>query len=126
MTISTTNKFISNPLDTLFSTRIRLTSEEQEKLRAAHREFRKRFASAPQAPVLAGSAVTVTTTMGTPTNAYAGTGLSDLVVADLIGTRDTIALPVMLEIQKLLGVEIVTKKRLQDRFKNYLEYLSID
>jgi len=125
MTTSTTNKFISNPLDTLFSTRIRLTPEEQEKLRAAHREFRKQFASAPQQPVLAGSGVTVKTTVGVPTNAYAGTGLSDLVVSDLIGTRDTIALPVMLEIQKLLGVEIITKKRLQDRFKNYLDYLKI-
>ena len=125
-TTKTKNNFIENPLDTLFSARIRLSDDERATLRKAHADFRKSFASAPVATVMAGSSVTVETAVAPPRNAYAEAGMSDLVVSDLIGSRDSIQLSILLKMEELLGVKIVDRKRMVDRFENYLDYLGIN
>lgn len=114
------------PLDTLFSARIRLSEEERATLRAAHQAFRKSYAAAPQTSVLAGSTISVETATAPPRNAYAEAGMSDLVISDLIGSRDSVQLSILLKIETLLGVKVVDRKRMMDRFKDYLDYLEIN
>ena len=120
-----TSTFINHPLDTLFSARIRLSDEERATLRAAHSAFRKSYATAHRPTVMTGSTLTVETATAPPANAYAEAGMSDLVISDLIGSRDSIQLSILIKVEKLLGVTVVTRKRLLDRFTDYLDYLDI-
>ena len=117
--------FINNPLDTLYSCRIRLNDEQRAIIRRAHQEFRKSFAPTAQQPVMAGSTVSVVTNQAAPHSAYAAEGLSDIVVADLCGTRDTIALALVLKLERLLDIKIIKRKDLEDKFQRYLDYLQV-
>ena len=118
--------FINAPLDVLFSARVRLTEDERASLRAAHSAFRKSYATAHRPTVMAGSNLTVETATAPPSNAYAEAGMSDLVISDLIGSRDSIQLSILLKVEKLLGVQVIDRKRLLNRFNNYLNYLEIN
>ena len=75
--------------------------------------------------MLAGSTVQVSTAHSIPSNAYAEAGLSDLIVSDLIGSRDSVQLAILLKIEQLLNVKVVTRKRLTEAFKSYMDYLNI-
>ena len=121
-----TKSFIDRPLDTLYSARIRLSEEERATLRAAHQAFRKSYATAHRPTVMAGSTLTVETATAPPANAYAAAGMSDLVISDLIGSRDSIQLSILLKVEKLLGVQVINRERLLNRFNNYLNYLEIN
>lgn len=121
-----TKSFIDRPLDTLFSARIRLSDDERAALRTAHQNFRKSFASASKPTVMSGSNLTVETAYVPPNNAYAEAGMSDLIVSDLIGSRDSVALSILLKIETLLGVKVIDRKRMMARFTDYLDYLCID
>ena len=125
MTVTKTKKQlkVDGPLSVLYSCRIRLDDEQREKLREAHRTFRQQFAPEVKPSVMAGSTVTVETAFSAPPSTYQEFGLSDLVVSDLIGTRDSIALTTIVQLQKLLGVEIITRKELNEKFENYLDFI---
>ena len=120
-----TTTFVNHPLPILFSARVRLSEDERATLRQAHQEFRKLYATAYRPSVLSGSTIQVETATAPPNNAYAEAGMSDLVVSDLIGSRDTIQLSILLKIEKLLGVQVVNRARLMDKFTDYLNYLDI-
>lgn len=120
-----TKKWVDAPLDTLFGTRIRLNDDERSALKKAHNEFRKLHTPAPQPTVLPNSSVSVSNAQTVSTSAYTEAGLSDLIVADLITSRDSIALNVLLQIERLLGVQVITRERIMDRFEGYLDYLGI-
>ena len=119
------NDFVHNPLPVLYSARVRLNPEQREQLREAHQSFRRGFQQQAPKPVLSGSTVSVETQFAPPADKYQAFGLSDIVVSDLIGTRDSIALNTILQLQRLLGVEIITKKELVSRFNDYLQYLEV-
>ena len=125
MTTTKKANLLNTPLPILYSCRVRLTEEQRLVLRTAHTNFRKQFAAPQQQPVMAGSTLSVTTTTTIPTNAYAEAGMSDLVVSDLIGTRDSIPLNILLKIENLLGVKVVTRKMLEEKFADYLTYLEV-
>ena len=121
----TTKKWVDAPLDTLFATRLRLNDEERKVLKEAHNQLRKQQAPAPQPTVLPNSSVKVANAQATTTNVYAEAGLSDLIVSDLITSRDSIQLNILLKIEQLLGVKVIAKERMLDRFNSYLDYLGI-
>ena len=125
MTTTKKTNFQHTPLPILYSCRVRLTEEQRLILRKAHTTFRKQFEAPQQQPVMAVSTLSVTTTTTIPTNAYAEAGMSDLVVSDLIGTRDSIPLNILLKIENLLGVKVVTRKMLEEKFADYLTYLEV-
>ena len=37
-----------------------------------------------------------------------------MIVMDILNSRDTVSLPILLKIQHVLGVEVITAKKLQD------------
>ena len=106
---STTNP--ASRLNILCSARVRLTPEQRETLKAANNRFRL----AKAAPTLPGSTVRSETYTDTA-------ALHDLTISDLTSTRESISLGIILKLQKILDVEIITKKELSDAFASYLEY----
>ena len=117
--------FVKGPLHILYSCRIKLDEEQRQVLREAHNKFRNSFAPTPSAPVMAGSTLSVETSHGVPGNAYALEGLSDLVISDILGTRETISIVILLKVQRLLGVKVLDRKVLMDAFGSYLDYLEV-
>ena len=49
--------------------------------------------------------------------------LSDVVIVDLLNTRETITLTTILSLQAALNVEAISEKDLRDAFDGYLEYV---
>ena len=107
-----TYEFKDGPLSTLFSCRHRLSDEDRQTLKEAHNAFRQLEAKAFPTPVMAGSSISVSTNNEASHASYAEYGFSSLVVNDLITSRDSIAIPVLLKLQKMLGVEVITRKQL--------------
>ena len=120
----TNTNFTTTPLPILFSCRVRLNDEQRDTLRRAHNRFRHQFAQPAKTPVLAGSTLQVETQHGTPASAYAQEGLSDLVISDILGSRETISLPIILKLERLLDVKVVTREDLDKAFSGYLDYLA--
>ena len=118
-----TYQFKDGPLSTLFSCRHRLSEDERQTLKEAHNAFRQREAKAIPTPVLAGSSISVSTNVEASQASYSEYGFSSIVVNDLITSRDSIAIPVLLKLQKMLGVEVITRKQLDKAAKNYLDYV---
>tara|TARA_R110002012_G_C11449149_1_gene591525 strand:+ start:174 stop:545 length:372 start_codon:yes stop_codon:yes gene_type:complete len=111
------------PLSVLFSCRVRLDEDERQRLKDAHTAFRRRFAEPTQTPVNRGASLTVTTAVDAPRESYKDFGLSSIVVNDLIASRDSISLQVLNNLQLMLGEEIISRKRLETKFKEYLNYV---
>ena len=110
------------PLDTLISARIRLTYEERTALKVAYHAAKKAEMNEQPAPV-GGSPIKVVSANLNGTQLDTDLGMSHLVMTDLLSSRDSINLPVILHIQRVLGVEVVTKKRIMDACKGYIEYV---
>ena len=115
-------EFINAPLTTLYSARVRLTDEERRTLKAAYDKAYN--ASVPtNLPPVGGSMVSVSTSYGSSRELDLALGMGRIAAVDCIQSRDSIALPLILKLQKVLGVEVVTPKRLEDAFQNYLAFL---
>jgi hypothetical protein len=110
------------PLDTLISARVRLTYDERNALKDAYRAAKSAELSEHPAPV-GGSPIKVMSANLTGTQLDTELGMSQLVMTDLLTSRDSINLPVILHIQKVLGVEIITEKRILEACKGYIKYV---
>ena len=102
---------LASRLNILCSARIRLTAEQRDALKQANNRFRL----AKSAPNLPGSSVRSETYTDT-------SALHDLTISDLCTTRESISLGIILKLQKILGVEIITRKELSNAFASYLDY----
>ncbi len=49
--------------------------------------------------------------------------MSSLVFSDIIASRDTISIGIVLKLQNVLGVEVLTKKAVMDAASRYVEYV---
>ena len=49
--------------------------------------------------------------------------LIDVTMRDVLNNRDTIALPVLLKVQKILGVEVVYESEIADAATKYVDYV---
>lgn len=100
------------------SSRIRLNAEQRQTLKDAYKAQVDAYSSQPQ-PVLAGSSVSVQTTFGAPIR----DGLTDFVIRDLLTTRESISIGVVMKLQKILQVQILSEADLREAFDSYVKYV---
>ena len=115
--------FVDAPLSTLFSTRLRLNEEERAKLKEAYNNAYNSSFTPPSTPPIGGSSVSVSTSYGASHSLDQKLGMNRICAVDIIQTRDTVPLPIILKMQKVLEVEIITAERLEEAFKNYIQYV---
>ena len=106
------------PLPILISSRIRLTEDQKKTLKEAYHKER----ISRQVPDRTSATGLSVATAGT-NSLDIEIGMSSLVFADLMASRDTLAINILLKIQDVLNVEVITKKQLLDAAKNYADYV---
>ena len=99
-------------LNILCSARVRLTDDQRDKLKAANHQRRL----AQPAPTLPGSSVRAETYQ-------VDKSLHDLTISDLVTSRESISLGIVLKMQKILGVEIISREDLEKAFEGYLDHM---
>ena len=105
------------PLPILISCRIRLREDQRQLLKQAYNNLRDQHI--PKAQSMPGSTVSSQTIV----NPDAMLGLSSIVMADILGSRDSIPLDTILKIQKVLGVEAVTKDEVLKACESYCTWM---
>ena len=115
--------FIDNPLKILYSCRLRLTDEQRQTLKDAHNKVRSASTPAVAKPVMAGSSISVADYTQPQIDVYKASGMSGVVINDILTSRESISLPVIIKVQRALGVEVITKKALEAQFQHYLTYV---
>ena len=105
-------------LPILISSRIRLNDEQRLTLRQAFNKLRA-DAEPAAAPAIGGSSVKTVTAY----NPIQSIGLSDLVLSDLLGTRESIPLTTIIKIQRLLKVEVITADDILKAAQGYVNYV---
>ena len=115
-------QFRDNPLPVLYSTRVRLTDDERQKLKTAYLNATA-LEKPPVAPAIGGSSVQAVTNYGSAPYIDQELGMERMIVMDILNSRDSVSLPILLKIQHVLGVEVITAKKLQDAFEHYLQYV---
>ena len=116
-----TYDFKEGELTTLVSARIRLTEEERQQLKLAY--YKQKNSEQPStAPAIGGAKIGVVHAIQ-QSDIDQKLGMSHIVVTDLLNSRDSIALPLMLKLQSVLGLSIVDKKRVVDACANYWDYM---
>ena len=120
---TTTNTFADDDLklSILISGRMRLSQEEKATLKSAYQKIRSGYAPAKQ-PTVNGSTLTVETSY-TATQLDTQLGMNNFVFSDIISSRETIPLQMILRLQSVLGVTILTPERLAEAFKDYSNYI---
>jgi hypothetical protein len=96
--------------------RLKLTAEQREQLKAAFIAS----TTAHSAPV-EGRGISVATAVRSSVESELG--LDRLTFSSLISSRESIALPLVLRLQRVLGVNLVSEKSLKDAFSSYVGYL---
>jgi hypothetical protein len=109
-------------LSILYSCRIRLTEDERQTLKQAYKLAKEREIT-EGAPVMPGTSIRVVSASLTGDSVDQQLGMSQVLVMDLLNSRDSIHVPLLIKIQRVLGVEIVTKKRLMDTSKSYIDFI---
>ena len=105
------------PLPILISCRIRLREDQRQLLKGAYNALRNQHI--PKAQSMPGSTVSSTAVV----NPDAMLGLSSIVMADILGSRESIPLDTILKIQKVLGVEAVTKDEVLKACESYCTWM---
>lgn len=113
--------FQDAPLSILYSCRLRLNEDERKLLKEAYAEMSRKDIPAAM-PSIGGSSISVKTTHSTP-DLDSRLNMSRLIFTDLINSRESINLSILIKIQQTLNVEIITAERLQEAFDNYLAYI---
>ena len=121
MTTTTQNqKFTDGPLPILLSCRIRITQEQRRELKDAY--YSKK--SAIEQPESKGTGgLTVTTAYGGSNALDNMLGFSNLVFSDLVNSRDSININILLKLQNVLGVELVTKEKVMEAASSFCDYV---
>lgn len=111
-------KTFTTRLPILVSSRVRLDDNQRSVLKQAF--YAMREANQPAAaPAIGGSTVTTTTAY----NPVQSIGLSDLVMSDLITTRESIPLTTVIKIQRLLNVEVITPADILKAAQGYVDWV---
>ena len=111
-------KNFAEKLPILLSARIRLNDDQRQTLRLAYRNIKEQ--AIPEAlPAVGGSTVKTTTAY----SVQAAVGCSDIVLRDLLASKDSLSINMVLQLQKQLDVEVVTKDDLMAACKSYCDYL---
>ena len=105
-------------LPLLFSARIRLDDKQRETLKTAWRSLRdaQQPAEATQIP---GSTIKTATSF----NLGNLNSVTALTIGEILGSRESIHLTTILSLQAELGVVVVSRSYVEDKFKDYLDYI---
>lgn len=106
-------------LKNLISCRVRLDENQRLTLRNAYNKIREAQTPVQTTPVAPGSSISVNTTYNVNTEL----GLADITIRDILNSRDSIGLPMLIELQRALNVEVVSKKDIMDSCKSYCDYV---
>ena len=106
------------PLRILLSSRVRLTQEQRETLKAKWRSIRAD--SAPMHHAIPGSTIKTVS----PSQAEERLKTSQLIISDIIASRDSITLATVFELEKLFDVELVSKEDWMAAAESYFTYVS--
>ena len=118
MAFTTKTERPTDRLNILCSARVRLTDEQRKILKTAF--YKIRDAATPgNLPQIGGSSIRTQTVF----NVNSGLPLSDIVIVDLLSTRETITLTPVLSLQAALGVEAITEEDVMKAFKSYCDYV---
>ena len=110
-----------NELTILLASRIRLNDEERAQLKTAYQRLRAGYAPV-KAPNVGGSSIQVETAY-TANQLDAELGMNAMTFSDVVNSRESIALPMVLTFQKVLGVSIVTPERLDEAYASYRDFV---
>ena len=106
-------------LPILMSCRVRLSDSQRKILKDGYNTLRNQHIPQPQK--MAGSTVSSTTQV----NPDQMLGLNSIVMADLLGTRESIPLETILRIQKVLNVVAVTRDEVAEACESYLDWMFV-
>ena len=113
----TSNQF-QKKLPILIGCRVRLNEFQRDTLKSAWHNARQEI-EPEQPPRIGGSTVTTHTSH----NIARQLGMSDLVISDLISTRESVSLTTVINIQKALNVEVITTKDVMEACESYCNYV---
>lgn len=111
------NEIAPGVLALQYSARLRLTEEQRGALRDA---FNAKL-NQTEAPAQGRGGIGVVTHKTSTVEAELG--MDRVTFSSLIASRESHALPVVLRLQRVLGVELVSKQMIQTTFKDYLKHL---
>ena len=116
----TTYEYKEGVLPILVSARVRLSQQQRHEIKQAY--YQKKNALQPPERVGTGGLV-VSTNYATGSDLDKALGFSNLVFSDLVNSRDTIAIGIILRLQQVLDVEIITEDELVEACKSYASYI---
>jgi hypothetical protein len=102
------------------SLRIRLSDDERHALKTAYQERLRKDSQVSTARINPTSTISVETQGN---DLHKELEMSPVVFADLINTRETLAAPIILRLQQVLGVEVLSRQRILEAANDYAEYL---
>jgi hypothetical protein len=111
-------QFNDGGLPCLVSARIRLSPEQRQLIKNAYFELRNSYQPV-EPPRIGGSSIRTETFQGVDHLI----GLNHVLVSDILSSRETIAITLILKLQKVLGVTIITKDELLEHCANYANYI---
>ena len=112
-----TYEYKNHPLPILVSARVRLNSDQKKALKDAYYKRRNENSTRTNE-----NGLVVDTNYTTP-NLDKALGMSPLVFSDVVNSRDTLQLSLVLKLQKVLEVEVITQKEVLAACKSYCEYV---
>jgi hypothetical protein len=115
-------EFTQGELPILISSRVRINDQERQLLKSAYRA-RLESAQPAVAPSVNGSSIGVVHQPVTSQVLDTELGMGYVAFTDLVNSRDSISLPLVLKMQAALGVEVVTRERLQQSTEKYIDYV---
>lgn len=115
-----TYDFKNHPLPILVSTRIRLSKEQREQVKQEYYKLKNELCVPVSTSTHTGLAVE---TRMTDHEIDKRMGMSSLVFSDVIASRDSLSIGVVLKIQRALDIELITEKDLLSACKNYINYV---
>lgn len=112
--------FKYNPLPVLISARVRITDEQRRELKDAY--YSRKNALQPAEASGTGGLV-VTTSYDGSNDLDKQLGFSNLVFSDIVNSRDTININIVLKLQAVLEVELISKEKLMEACGSYADYI---
>ena len=109
----------ATPLQYVCSCRVRLSPEQRSTLRTAYDAARRAKTPPTNENVVPGSTIKVDTVWNVNTEL----AMPDMLVRDLLNSRESLHLPAVLQLQTILGVEVVSPADVMKAMEGYVEYI---
>ena len=115
-----TYDYKNHPLPILISSRVRLTDDQRREVKDAYYKRKNQLTQPVRSNNHTGLVVE---TASIASDLDKQLGFTSIVFTDLVNSRDTISMNILLRLQEVLGVSLITKKELIDACKNYADYV---